>query len=863
MEIQRSIRTVVCVLLGLFIAGAVPASAKMVNLSLDIEGSAARVVASNIGDIPIQRVIVIAISTDGVQFDPVQVHLGDIAPGQTATSTEWLSVTYNIPADNPNKVPVADWEISYTAGGQNVIEYSSLSGAALYEAPDPVPPRMAKATVGPTPKLDLIFCIDTTGSMGDDIAAVKSAASEIINRVASKWDYRIAVVDYRDFPVSPYGGSGDYAYHDDIGFTTSASAANAAIQSLSLGWGADWQESVLSAVMHCVSAASLGGWRGFPPVLKAIILMRDAPAHDPEPFTGYTVAGVIRAALRADPVVLFPVDTGTSTPMSESLEFAEGTGGEAFAAYYVADIVPAIEAAIDEIAISPVAEADGPYKALGVGTPITFDGSGSYVQDSTATIVQYEWDVDDDGTYDLTTPSPTIAYTYPGAYSGSAILRVTDSNGNVGLDIADVAIRTPFADAGGPYQEIEGNPVTFDGSGSFAADPGGSIVQYEWDFESDGTYDASETSPTVVYTYPGTFSGNVTLRVTDNNALTATGTGVVAIIPAGVAPPPSNTPPVADAGLDQTKEATSSAGAQFALDGTGSYDPDGDPITYEWTAPGIAFDDPTSATPTATFPLGTTTVTLIVNDGMDDSAPDYVDITVVDTTPPTISVVLTPDWIWPPDHMIHDITAGITVTDIADPSPTVTLVSVVSNQPDQVIGHPLDSSNDIQGASVGTDDRAFSVRAEHIQAGGRSRSYRRGRARTWSEVAYPWFTDRTYTATYRATDGSGNTSTATAVVTVHLGPVAKVVPTESALYGNIPNPFNPVTEIAYALAENVPVRLVVYNLLGQPVATLVDEPQTAGYHTAAWNASGMATGVYIYCLEAGSFTATKKMILVR
>ena len=96
-----------------------------------------------------------------------------------------------------------------------------------------------------------------------------------------------------------------------------------------------------------------------------------------------------------------------------------------------------------------------------------------------------------------------------------------------------------------------------------------------------------------------------------------------------------NRPPIADAGPDQTVEQTSYDGAVATLDGTKSYDPDEDPITYKWTAFGLVFDDPTIPEPTATFPLGTTTVTLKVFDG-EYSDSDTVDITVVDTTPPVV-----------------------------------------------------------------------------------------------------------------------------------------------------------------------------------------------------------------------------------
>ena len=68
---------------------------------------------------------------------------------------------------------------------------------------------------------------------------------------------------------------------------------------------------------------------------------------------------------------------------------------------------------------------------------------------------------------------------------------------------------------------------------------------------------------------------------------------------------------------------------------------------------------------------------------------------------------------------------------------------------------------------------------------------------------------------------------------------------------------------AGALAEDVSIRLVVFNLLGQVVATLADEPQHAGYHTIPWDASGLSGGMYLYRLEAGGFVETRAMLLLK
>ncbi len=89
------------------------------------------------------------------------------------------------------------------------------------------------------------------------------------------------------------------------------------------------------------------------------------------------------------------------------------------------------------------------------------------------------------------------------------------------------------------------------------------------------------------------------------------------------------------------------------------------------------------------------------------------------------------------------------------------------------------------------------------------------------------------------------------------------MPTAYALHQNYPNPFNPSTEISYALTADVHVTLKVYNLLGQEIATLVDESKAAGRHTVSWNATGNASGVYFYTLQTDGFSATKKMVFMK
>jgi hypothetical protein len=88
-------------------------------------------------------------------------------------------------------------------------------------------------------------------------------------------------------------------------------------------------------------------------------------------------------------------------------------------------------------------------------------------------------------------------------------------------------------------------------------------------------------------------------------------------------------------------------------------------------------------------------------------------------------------------------------------------------------------------------------------------------------------------------------------------------PKEFSLNQNYPNPFNPSTLIRYNIAEASEVRLAVYDILGRRVAVLVNELQTPGAYTVNFNANHLASGTYIYRLEAGNFVSIKKMMLIK
>ncbi|HET6349069.1 MAG TPA: FG-GAP-like repeat-containing protein [Candidatus Krumholzibacteria bacterium] len=95
-----------------------------------------------------------------------------------------------------------------------------------------------------------------------------------------------------------------------------------------------------------------------------------------------------------------------------------------------------------------------------------------------------------------------------------------------------------------------------------------------------------------------------------------------------------------------------------------------------------------------------------------------------------------------------------------------------------------------------------------------------------------------------------------------------VLPAEYALLQNIPNPFNPTTEIQFDLPEPARVEISVYDVAGRRVARLLEQPLPAGRHSVTWNGrsahgEAVASGVYFYRLRAGSFTSTRRMILLK
>ena len=180
------------------------------------------------------------------------------------------------------------------------------------------------------------------------------------------------------------------------------------------------------------------------------------------------------------------------------------------------------------------------------------------------------------------------------------------------------------------------------------------------------------------------------------------------------------------------------------LDGRDSTDVDStagndDIILFEWFE---SYDSPnwkilgTGEVLETLLPLGTHRITLRVMDSGGNTSLATVTVHVTDTTAPAITLSLSPALLWPPNHKMIDVTATVLVSDACGPA-RVSLDSIASSEPD---------GEDIQGASLGQPDFSFQLRAEHDSSG----------------------QGRTYTVVYLATDASGQTTRASAVVKVPL-----------------------------------------------------------------------------------------------
>ncbi len=301
---------------------------------------------------------------------------------------------------------------------------------------------------------------------------------------------------------------------------------------------------------------------------------------------------------------------------------------------------------------------------------------------------------------DSTDPSARL---YNGDPSDQTMRIVTTSCG--GSMTVSFNNAPPVADAGtditAECTSPTTTPVQLNGTGS--SDPDSDALTYTWSALGITFDDIHSATPTGQFPDGSTV---VTLTVSDG-ALTDDDQVLVTI--------EDTTPPVITCPGDVVVECSSHCGTVKE-----------DPQLVLFFAGASAIDtcDPTltitnDAPPC--FPEGETTVTFSTKDDDNNPASCTAKVTVVDTTPPEIDVVLNRDVLWPPNHKLVEVCAEVTVTDICDDSPTFTLFSVESSEPDNTKGDG-NTVDDIQDDDLGTADECFKLRSERM-GGGDGRKY--------------------------------------------------------------------------------------------------------------------------------------------
>jgi PKD repeat protein len=261
----------------------------------------------------------------------------------------------------------------------------------------------------------------------------------------------------------------------------------------------------------------------------------------------------------------------------------------------------------------PVSNPAGPYTGT-EAIPMDYDGSNSY--DPDGSIVAYEWDFGDGNT--ATGAATTHTYAQNGTYT--VTLTVTDNDGaiNTSTTTATIADTEPTADFSAsptsgrvPFTvEFADDSVSYDG-----------IEAWEWDFDNNGGTDSTEQNPTQVYAEEGVYTVSLTVYESDGGSDTKTKVDYITVIEV-------NEPPVSN----PSGPYTGTEGVAIDYDGSGSYDPDGSIVAYDWD-----FGDgntATGVTPTHTYSQeGSYTITLKVTDNDGAINTSTTTATIADTEP--------------------------------------------------------------------------------------------------------------------------------------------------------------------------------------------------------------------------------------
>ncbi|MDX6609099.1 MAG: hypothetical protein QOF85_1024 [Solirubrobacterales bacterium] len=290
------------------------------------------------------------------------------------------------------------------------------------------------------------------------------------------------------------------------------------------------------------------------------------------------------------------------------------------------------------------------------GVSTTLNASVS--ADPDGTIVKYEWDLDGNGTYETSTgatASITTSYATPGERSVG--LRVTDNSGDAtpATRALTVENRTPTVSfTASPNPVLSGATINLDASSS--SDPDGTIAKYDWDLDGNGSYETTGGGATTTTSYATPGEKPIGLRVTDDSGATATTTRTVTI---------QNRAP--SASITATPNPVVS-GSNVTFDTSGSKDPDGTIVKYDWDLDGNGtYEIPGEGKPAITVSYaqpGTRTVGVRATDNNGATATATMTLTV-QNRPPAPSFTATPNPVSPNVSTSFDASAS------SDPDGTI------------------------------------------------------------------------------------------------------------------------------------------------------------------------------------------------
>lgn len=355
----------------------------------------------------------------------------------------------------------------------------------------------------------------------------------------------------------------------------------------------------------------------------------------------------------------------------------------------------------------PVADA-GPDQTANEFSSVTLNGSES--KDPEGKALVYEWTQVAGSSVDLNISDPSHpTFTAPAVSRGGETLTfqliVKDGALSSSADIVNVNVKNidhpPVADAGPDMTVGEASSVTLDGSASY--DPDGDVLTFYWHQTAGpnvGLSDSTAAQPVFTAPMVGVDGATLTFELTVTDGIESV-TDTVNVLVENV-----NHPPVANAGTDLIRN----EGNTVVLNGASSSDADGDAITYTWTqleGVPVTLSDNAGQTPSFIAPLvgpeGATLVfQLVVNDGLADSAPARVIVSVLDmNSPPSCGTAkASPSALWPPNHKLMPV--GIAgVKDPDNDQVDITVLDVTQDEPINGLGDG-DTSPDavIQGNTL-------------------------------------------------------------------------------------------------------------------------------------------------------------------